>query len=228
MIEIIKENISEENYEIVPIKIANDNGYATVSSLIKALNYAVKLNPTIVNISLTSTNKGSAEILNQYITKLGDNGTAVVVSAGNNHANVANYVPANSSNAITVGSCDTNGKITNFSNYGEGINWLVTSDSTSEAAAITSGLYATAFLKNESPLKILKESGKVFDYKQDTLENLDNLTIDDEAVWWCGGYYEETGSLGGVGTVYTTHSSITTWNVVYDDKSMVQKLGQVV
>ena len=216
MIETIKENISEENYEIVPIKIANDNGYATVSSLIKALNYAVKLNPTIVNISLTSTNKGSAEILNQYITKLGDNGTAVVVSAGNNHDNVANYVPANSSNAITVGSCDTTGKIKTFSNYGEGINWLVTSDSTSEAAAITSGLYATAFLKNESPLKILKESGKVFDYKQDTLENLDNLTIDDEAVWWCGGTYSNSGALGGAGTQYKLKTSITTWNVTYN------------
>ena len=218
MIKIIENELKGYNYEIVPIKVANDNGYATVSTLIKALNYVSKLNSTVVNISLTSTNTKSAQILNEYITKLGFNGTAVIVSAGNNSDNVENYTPANIEDAIVVGSCDGSGTIKDFSNRGNTIDYLVTSDSTSEAAAITSGLYVKAFLDNEDTLEMLKKSKKVFTYDKTSFDELQKNPVDfnDDRLWWCAGTFSDSGPLGGVGTSFTLSSgSVAIYNKVY-------------
>ena len=188
MIEYIENELEGYNYEIIPIKIANSNGLTSVSALIKALDYATTLNPTVVNMSLTSTNTNASTILEEYITKLGNIGAVSIISAGNEGDNVKNYVPANIDPAIVVGSCDKNGKRKDFSNYGDTVDYLVTSNSTSQAAAITSGLYAKAFLDNVSPQSVMYESGKVFDALESTNLEMDakrDYNVTDERMWWC-------------------------------------------
>ena len=85
MIDIIKGQLEgyEDNYEIVPIKVADENGIGSVSTLIKALEYASTLNPEIINMSFVSSDTTCEGILQEYIAKFSLNGTVCVSAAGN-------------------------------------------------------------------------------------------------------------------------------------------------
>ena len=210
MVDIIKDGLVgyEDTYEIVPIKIANDNGVGSVSTLISALEYVSTLDDVaVVNLSLTSNDLSKADILETYIKKLGHNGVAVVTSAGNFGDDTSYYIPAKFEDAIVVGSCDKVGVIKDFSNYGESIDYLVTSDSTSEAAAITSALYTKAYLENVLIRNVLSESDIIFDYNYENnasvmVENDNNVSnmLDDE-LWWCAHYMIGSSSSDGYSTL---------------------------
>ena len=210
MISTITDMLSDYNgsYEIVPVKVANENGVGSITALIRAFEYASDLNATVVNLSLTSLDNADSYILEEYIAKLGHNGTVVVTSAGNFSDDTSNYVPAKFEDAIVVGSCDENGELASFSNYGTSVDWLVDSDSTSEAAAIMSSLYAKAYLDDVHPLEIMSESDVVYSYVYDAIpdegQDVNHVSLYDETayassdlnldrfvdkeLWWCANY----------------------------------------
>jgi len=165
MISIIEEHLDGCKYEIIPVKVTNDNGFGTISSLVSALDYASTLEPTIINMSLGSYSGGNSALISEYVTKISHQGTMVIVSAGNDSSDVRNYTPANIKEAIVVGACDVEGKIRSISNWGETIDYLAEADSTSQAAAFVSGWFAQYHSKNLNLDEAIKDSAHIHKYE---------------------------------------------------------------
>jgi len=183
MISIIEKELEGCNYEIIPIKVTNDNGLGTISSLVNALDYASTLEPTVVNMSLAAYDKGNNALVSEYITKMTHQGTIVVASAGNDSDNVMNYIPANISEAVVVGASDVEGKIQGFSNWGETIDYLAEGNSTSEAAAYMSGIFAEIHAKGLDVVDVIDGSAYITKYEYDGAKLGDersDLTLVDE------------------------------------------------
>jgi len=166
MISIIEEELDGCSYEIIPIKVTNDNGLGTISDLIIALDYASTLEPTIVNMSLAAHTSGdNDDLIREYITKMSHKGTAVIVAAGNDGANVKDYTPANIKEAIVVGACNTEKKIRGFSNWGETVDYLAEGGSTSAATAYVSGIFANAHAKDLDISDVISGNAYIERYK---------------------------------------------------------------
>lgn len=115
----------------------------------EALLYAMALHPAYINLSLSGLDPDNEEyrLLSQIVKK-----TKVIVSAGNNSVNFdkgCNVYPACykfKDNFYVVGSVDSNGKVSHFSNFGKKVEYWengenvaaggVTLSGTSQAAAI--------------------------------------------------------------------------------------------
>lgn len=76
----------------------------------------------IINASMGATASSCPDYLQEAIDYAASKGTLVVVAAGNESLDVANYTPANCDKVITVGSVGRNGSTSDFSNYGDGID----------------------------------------------------------------------------------------------------------
>ena len=108
------------NAQIVPIKIANQDGKGTVLNLYLAIKMAIENDVDIINISLTA----SPSSLVTAITKEAiANGVVVVAAAGNQHANVDGYTPADVDGVIAVAATNQDYTPAEYSNYGEKIDY---------------------------------------------------------------------------------------------------------
>ena len=215
MISIIKDILKDADYadkiEIIPIKVANENGVGSITAVLNALAYTTTLDDVLlVNMSLASNDLSVSELMENYITKLQFNGTAVVASAGNNNDDTQYYVPAKFDTAIVVGSCDENGKRKGFSNYGNSVDHYVVSDSTSEAAAITTAYYAKSFMNND--INLIHDIGLFFDNNETIVSKADAEHIGYNEFWFCvsgapaghGGTFQGSG-FGCGGTCSGSH-----------------------
>jgi serine protease AprX len=115
---------------IVNVKVSNDNGGATASTVVAGLQWVLEhraqYNIRVVNISLNSAINESYHLnpLDAAVEILWFNGIVVVVSAGNTGSG-ALYPPANDPFVITVGATDDKGTaslsddtVATFSAYG--------------------------------------------------------------------------------------------------------------
>ncbi|WP_181899179.1 S8 family serine peptidase [Lachnotalea glycerini] len=142
MAEIIVNN-TPSTVKIMPIKIANDSGKATVLNAYLGIKAAIENNADIINISMGTINSSSSAILSSIIEEAVSNQIIVVAAAGNDNANVENYTPANIDSVITVSATDSNGEIASFSNYGDKIDYSsIGEDGTSTATANVSAIIA--------------------------------------------------------------------------------------
>lgn len=108
------------NAQIVPIKIANQDGKGTVLNLYLAIKMAIENDVDIINISLTA----SPSSLVTAITKEAiANGIVVVAAAGNQHTNVDGYTPADVDGVIAVAATNQDYAPAEYSNYGEKIDY---------------------------------------------------------------------------------------------------------
>lgn len=106
--------------KIISVKALGDNGQGKMSYLIEALKYAEKIKPSIISMSLGST-EGSAE-LESIIKKLHKMNIPIICAAGNDGAAGVNY-PAKYKETITVAAYDSSGNIANFSAIGEEVDF---------------------------------------------------------------------------------------------------------
>ena len=65
---------------------------------------------------------GYSAATNSAVRAAYNKGVTVVVAAGNDNANAANYSPASEASAITVGATDINDNRASFSNYGTALD----------------------------------------------------------------------------------------------------------
>lgn len=103
---------------LVAVKVLDDNGSGSYSSVIAGLDYvATKFVPgkTIVSMSLGGTFSRS---LNDVVTKLYKKGVPVFVAAGNSGNDKCNESPASASGAMAVGATNNQDRRSTFSNYG--------------------------------------------------------------------------------------------------------------
>jgi subtilisin len=135
------------------VKAFDADGTATVLNIIKGIEWSIKNNMHIINMSFGMPQY--SEALFRIIRRAASKGIIMVASAGNNGGAVE--YPARYPHVIGVGALDKQGKLANFSARGKGINmsapgvsilstWpgkkFKTLDGTSMAAPHISGLLA--------------------------------------------------------------------------------------
>ncbi len=101
--------------KIMPVKVLNDDGSGSSSSVADGIYYAVNNGARVINLSLGGSFANSnLEAAIQYASS---KGAVVVMAAGNNGFPLTNY-PARYANnwGLAVGAVDSNNKMANFSN----------------------------------------------------------------------------------------------------------------
>ena len=107
------------NVELVPLKTCGTN-WCPTNHIVAAVNYAVENWIDVVNLSLWwPWSASSGTFWCSAVQHAYENWVVVVASAGNENANVKNYVPAWCEHAISVAAVNENIKKAWFSNYWE-------------------------------------------------------------------------------------------------------------
>lgn len=124
MAEIIASN-TNENVKIVPYRVFDENGKATVEATCNAMLQAI--NEQVDVISLSVSGYGTSHMLISVIEKAKESGIYVVVAAGNEGDNADEFMPGNISDSITVSavSVDETGEkvLASYSNYGSVVDY---------------------------------------------------------------------------------------------------------
>ena len=115
---------------IMAVKALNDDGYGFISDIIRAVEYAVDPDGDITTddgadvINLSLGGVGSPDDpMSTAVDAAVNAGVVVVAAAGNegNYGDIANFSPASSRSAITVGSVDPDGSLSDFSSKGPAV-----------------------------------------------------------------------------------------------------------
>ena len=159
MASIITQNMAD-TVKILPIKVTDSNGLTSAIKIYMGIQYAIQNNAKVINISLTSYSTGTNTLIEKAIKEAKDKGIFVVVSAGNFGDDVANYSPANVSDAIVVSAINTDNSFMDYSNYGDTIDFAassavkcktvggeeITAAGTSVSAAVVSKIIANGYI----------------------------------------------------------------------------------
>ncbi len=105
---------------IMPVKGLNSSGQGFESVLIKTIEYAVKNDAQVLNMSWGGT--GTSDALNTVLAAASAAGVTLVAAAGNDASDAQGFHPANSPSVITVSSLATDNTRSSFSNFGAKID----------------------------------------------------------------------------------------------------------
>ena len=125
--------------KILSIRAMNSNGFGTISSLVAAMEYAIRENVDMINLSLYARTTLSTSVLKSEIQKAVDAGITVIGAAGNDGVDVVDYVPGSVESAYIIGAATEDGSRLETSNFGETVDYNVVAESTSEATALFTG-----------------------------------------------------------------------------------------
>ena len=144
MAQIIKE-IAGESASILSIKAFNDDGSGSIANVTAAVKLATEMNVDYINISASILDSKNTVAFKEAVNEALAKGIVVVASAGNNGTNAGYFAPANIPGVDTVGAAEpwdnlSAFKVTLTSNYGDVVDWYYIADSTSEAAAMETGV----------------------------------------------------------------------------------------
>jgi GTP:adenosylcobinamide-phosphate guanylyltransferase len=183
-----------DNVRILPIKVLDGSGNGYLSDLIKGIDYAVDKGAHIINMSLVADFSSEIDsVLNKAYTR----GVVMVAAAGNEGKNLDTSPRTPISNigvknwVIGVGSIDSNGNRSNFSNYGSMVdiyapgstmvgvsrsNTFEVREGTSIASAVVTGVVAAwrdyyGSLSPDEAISFLNT------YKDGTRINLNNALV---------------------------------------------------
>jgi subtilisin family serine protease len=105
---------------IMVLKALNDFGHTRASSVAQAIVYAADHGARVVNVSVAG--KGITELERRAIEHAVHKGALVVVAAGNDGKDVADYGPAGLESVITVTSTMLDDERAPFSNWGRAVD----------------------------------------------------------------------------------------------------------
>lgn len=210
--------------QILSVRVMGNDGRGTVSAIVAGMEYAMENGASIINLSLSSRKNQLNEVLEAEIQKAVSMGIIVVGAAGNNAADVMNYMPGSVSEAYIIGACNEKGVRIASSNYGSTVDYNVIADTTSEAAAKFSGCVSLAGIEgmkvNEGTVYATDYVAVSPDLEEETEEETekpeitdDNLT-DDERIDMAG--EEVDGEYPGKGSSISQTVKIWTRDIEYD------------
>ncbi|MEH1944025.1 MAG: S8 family peptidase [Nostoc sp.] len=129
--------------KIMPVKVLNESGSGSYSSISKGIRYAVDNGANVINLSLGGTS--SNRTLQSAIDYASSKGVIVVMAAGNDGDSSPDY-PARyaSKSGIAVGAVDKNNNLADFSNR-SGTNEIsyVTAPGVKVYSSVPNNQYAT-------------------------------------------------------------------------------------
>jgi subtilisin family serine protease len=105
---------------ILPVKVLDDSGRGSWSSVARGIRYAADMGAKIINLSLGGWGYASPRsFFGRAVKYAANKGCVIVAAAGNSNGNVNNFMPANMSDVISVGATTgLNDRRAYFSNYG--------------------------------------------------------------------------------------------------------------
>lgn len=109
------------NVKIMPIKVLSDSGSGSNLDCCLGIEYAYLHGAKVENMSLGGPCDEGADhhLLSEAIGNAFDNGTTVVVAAGNESLDASTSCPANVERACTVAALQQNHSLSYFSNFGD-------------------------------------------------------------------------------------------------------------
>ena len=199
--------IKEENAdaEVLSIKAFNTDGYAQVSDVYAAVQYAIEKNVGIISFSASKAASADSELIQSAVQEAVSKGITFVGSAGNNNSNVRFFTPGNIDAATIIGSVKEDGSKTDDSNFGDTVDYYVVADSTSVACARFSGMLSNSSITD------IEQREDVFKKPVDkTKDENDEKTKDHSygaySSWKVEGFPDHFGvdlSNGGAATIYS-------------------------
>lgn len=125
------------NVRFLILKISNRSGYSSLLTIKTALQYALKQNVAVVNMSLgfVSVNAMSVTYLDSLINKAYRKGIAICTAAGNSGVDVKFCYPACNSKTITIAAFGSDERAASYSNYGGLIDFSAPGSEVVSAAA---------------------------------------------------------------------------------------------
>ena len=196
-----------KNARILALKALDDNGKGTTASVVAALQYAIDSHVSIINMSFSGKANDDTSLIEAKVKEAIKAGITVVASAGNNSSIAYDYIPANIQGVITVGACDSKGKILNTSNYGNIVDWYINADATSQAASTVTGILSKDGKVKENKVTVFSpKSVEYASYKGSGSNKSDDFTTDDVG-----------GSGGGSGSGGNRVGDVSVDWVIYDD-----------
>lgn len=206
--------------QIMSVRVMGNDGRGTVSDIIAGMNYAMEHGASIINLSLSSRKNDMNAALEAEIKKAVSRGIIVVGAAGNNAADVMNYMPGSVEEAYIIGACNTSGVRITSSNYGATVDYNVIAGTTSEAAAKFSGCVSLAGLEG-----LQVNSGVIYDSNyvavtpetdpaESETENPDDFLTDEELADMAG--TEEDGEYPAKGSSISQTVKIWTRDTEFD------------
>lgn len=197
----------DSNAKILALKALDDNGNGTTASIVSAIQYAIDSHVSIINMSFSGKANDDTSLIEAKVKEAIKAGITVVASAGNNGSIAYDYIPANIQGVITVGACDSKGRILNTSNYGNIVDWYINADATSQAASTVTGILSKDGKVKEDKAKVFSpKSVKYASYKGSGSNKSDGFTTDDVG-----------GSGGGSGSGGNRVGEVSVDWVIYDD-----------
>ena len=163
------------NAKILSIRALGNDGYGSYSAVVSAVEYAINSNVDIINLSMYSKKTLETSILEAEIEKAVQSGITVVGSAGNDGAEVADYIPGGIEDIYTIGAMNNAGVRRSISNYGDLVDYYVTADTTSEAAAMFSGYISANGLEaaDSDTTGLIKKEASEGDYENGDVNVVD-------------------------------------------------------
>jgi len=102
------------NATIIPVRVADDEGYAASKHIAAGIEYAIKMKVDVINLSLQAGERSeSIGVLLDRATKAG----IVIVGSAGNDGKVVDGLIAERKDTICVGAVDKNDVIAGFSNF---------------------------------------------------------------------------------------------------------------
>lgn len=153
-----------KNAEILSIRAMDENGKATVSSVVAGMEYAISQNAKIINLSMAAKRSLLDSVIEEEIAKATKLGIIVVGAAGNDGKDAGDYMPGFVNEAYIIGACDGDGVRLSASNFGLTVDYYAAAHSTSEAAAKFTGYVSENGIDNiekcKSIFKLVTEPSK--------------------------------------------------------------------
>lgn len=179
---------------ILSVRVMGNDGRGSVSAIVSGMEYAMEHGASIINLSLSSKKNLVNAVLEAEIQKAAAMGIFVVGAAGNNAADVSDYMPGSVAEAYIIGACTENGVRLSSSNYGSTVDYNVVAGTTSQAAAKFSGclscsgldaikvnegvVYSTDYTAKEPDITQTPETGG-----EDLTEDTDDLPQEADGIY---------------------------------------------
>ena len=134
--EIVAQN---PDAQIISVRVLDDNGKGTISSLIAGIKYAVEQGVDYINLSLYAKYNLAGSVAVAEIQNAINAGVTVIGAAGNSSTYASNFIPGAVTDAYIIGAVNEDGTLVETSNYGPNVDFYAVAETTSNAAAIFTG-----------------------------------------------------------------------------------------
>jgi len=118
------------NTSIMPVKVLDQAGCGTTSTVADGINFAVSNGAKVINLSLTSS--APTTTIENAVANAYNNGVVVVAASGNGGSNSVGYPAAYDNYVIAVGSTRYDETLSYYSNYGSSLDVVAPGGDTGE------------------------------------------------------------------------------------------------